>query len=183
MSDQPMTATERNTLIRITKQRFKLLHQGLYARQEQLRRQLRDEIVAENKKAIEDAKKRVAKVSEKAEKLWDEYTSIISEERANGLSLSRYYGRRTFSDSIGGFFEDTFTPEDLASEIERRMEEIVGDKPVTEWQLQSEEARILEAILVGNLKTGESQRFLDSIPTLESLIPLTNGNGAKAIEA
>ena len=189
-TDQPMTATERNTLIRITKQRFKLLHQGIHARTEQLRRQIQAEVMEEHAAAMKAAEARVEKVIAKLEKAWNEYVAIMEDEyEKNGLkgrSGMGLSGRpvRSFSDGPGSYVERKFTPADLSQEVSERLVKITGDKPVSQYALEVEEARILEAILVGNLKTGESQRFLDSIPTLESLIPLTNGNGAQqAIEA
>lgn len=186
---QPMTATERNTLIRITKARFKVLEKGLHARSEQLRKQITDEVMAEHEAAIKKAQARVVKVAAKLERVWDEYKDIVDDEwKNNGLkpkSMWTNAGRpvRSFTDGPGQYLEYSFSPIELHNEVEKRLKEIIGDNPVTQWQLEAEEARILESILVGNLQSGESQKMLDTIPTLESLIPLANGDAQHAIEA
>lgn len=185
----PMTATERNTLIRITKQRFKLLNQGIGARTAMLRREIHDEVVAEHADAVEKARRRVAKIRAKMEAVYDEYIDAVTDEYdTNGLGVAGYGGApkrtlRSFSDGPGQHLYADFMPRDLTKEVEARLAKRLGDRPLSQYALEVEEARILEEILVGNLQTGESKRFLDEIPTLESLVPLTSGDAQKQIEA
>lgn len=174
-----MSKTERQTLIRLVKQRFKLLEKGLDARRSQLRQLIREEVLKENEDKVAAYKKQLNdKVKEPLQELQKEAWVIIKQAEQDGLSRSGYSSYR-FDNWAADMKDVTFIPAKLDQEVNKRLAEMIGDKPMSAYALQAQESKLIEELLVGDLSSDGAKDFLAQIPTLEGLIPLPAGANGK----
>jgi len=178
-----MSKTERQTLIRLVKQRFKLLETGLAARPSQLDRITRQEVIAEHEAEAKVWKQRFEdEVLAPMRALIVEGESMIREAHQAGFERSGYgwHGLHTRLSDVQGE-QNNFVPTDLEKTVRERMVEKIGDKPMSKYALELEESKLVEQLLVGDLGSDDAKEFLAQVPTLEGLIPLPNGGANKAM--
>jgi hypothetical protein len=175
-----MNKAERQTLIRLVKQRFKLLETGLSARRSALERVTQQEIVEENKVEAEAWKKRLDEVIAKFTDLLREGEQVIKDAHEAGFDRSGY-GWHNLTANLNNVERNaTFTPVDLQKKVQERMVEKIGDKPMTRFALEMQESQLVEELLVGDLGSEDAKTFLAQVPTLEDMIPLPNGGANRA---
>lgn len=180
-----MSKTERQTLIRLVKQRFRLLETGLAARRSQLERVTRDEVIAEHEAEAKQWKQRFEdEVVEPINRLIQEGYDLIKEAEKAGFQRTGY-GWHNMTTRVGDYQREgaRFVPADLDRTVRERMVEKIGDKPMSKYALELEESKLVEQLLVGDLGSDDAKEFLGQIPTLEGLIPLPNGGANRALLA
>jgi len=180
-----MSKTERQTLIRLVKQRFKLLETGLAARRSQLTAVTRSEVIAEHKAEAEKFEKRMEdEIMEPLRELVAHARSIFKDAEEAGLDRQGYGWNRVENILFDSQRENAkFIPKNLDGVVRERMLEKIGDKPMSAYALELEESKLIEDLLVGDLSSDDAKAFLNKVPTLEGLIPLPNGGANKALLA
>lgn len=178
---KPMSKTERQTLIRLVRQRFRLLHTAVHARRSQLEAAIRQEIRAEHEAEMEAFRERYdSEVLTKVTEMRDALNELTEDMRKAGYTYGNtgwirdleYYRNRL-----------TIEPDDLQAQVQERLQEKLGGKPLTQYALELEESKLVEELLVGDLTSDGAQAFLAKVPTAEGLIPLANNGASAAIEA
>lgn len=180
-----MSKTERQTLIRLVRQRFKLLETGLAARRRQLEAVTRKQVIEEHEAEVEKWKARFdAEVMGPMRELVKAGETLIEEGRRAGYDR-RGYGWHNLYSTINSTDNNAhFVPLDLEDTVKERVAEAMGDKPLTKYALELEESRLVETLLVGDLSSDDAKAFLEQIPDLEKLVPLpSNGSKAALMEA
>ncbi len=180
-----MSKTERQTLIRLVRQRFKLLETGLAARRSQLERVTREEVMAEHEADAAKWKKRFEdEIIDPINELVQQGNKLIKQAEQAGFDRSGY-GWHSITTRIHDYERQGagFVPVDLEKTVRDRMLAKLGDKPMSRYALELEESKLVEELLVGDLSSDDAKEFLTQIPTLEGLIPLPNGGANKALLA
>ena len=184
MSDKPMSKTERQTLIRLVKQRFRLLGTGLNARRYQVEAGVREEILAEHEARCKELRKeydeRVLKPLRELRQAEVDWREQVRDEGFDYRNTS--WMRRGVDEVLSAADAIQIVPADLDKKVKERMATLLGGVPMTQYALELEESRLIEELLVGDITSDGAQDFMAKIPDVDKLLPLANSAAALELE-
>lgn len=185
-----MTSPERNSIVKIVRERFKVFRRHAKQTRNELRVEIFERIQAENERKVEAAKKDMAKIEERAKKLAEDAQAVVAKHRANGLEL----GGARIEDKlhyVNGDHRQTENRKEITTwktekavsvtvnngwvvkgvdrQVEREFRKLEREYGLGELAMAKKEQELVEEIVLGGVKSDEAQAFLGKVPTLEVL--------------
>ena len=153
-----MTSKERNELVRLVKARFRLLKMQAKTRAYEIREREEDRLELEDRELTKEFRDRLDAINERAKPLFDEVAVVMQEAWDAGFRHEGYTKREYLTDvrfhSVKRYRTyDHSVEKHVLAEIER-----------------AEIAAIEEILMPGIEDEETAAKFLDRIPTIESLV-------------
>jgi hypothetical protein len=164
---QPLSKTERTALIRVVKSRFSLLRDGLHVRASEVMQAVEKQIELDHKEAVDEITKESDKIAAQINKLLKQMEEIERKAQSKGITCQWKI--------LEYFKPPTWVPAHKGDLVRKKLEEIGGLNGRWEYELKRQEADLVEQLIIGDLTSDDSQKFLEKIPTAETLIPLPPG--------
>jgi len=166
-----MTKTERRELRQIVRRRFRMLRDQLHRRERELEYALRQQFEKERKTEVAKVEKRLKTLFEQHNKVVEKFDALREEAAAKGLSIA--YGAHP----NWMHWRPDQQPVRATSERElhERIDQIKEEAGWGKLNLNEMEWQMDEQLAVGELESGSSLKFLESLPTVETLLPLPEG--------
>lgn len=184
-----MTQPERNSLVRVIRERFKVFRRHAKQTRDQLRIEIFERIQDENARKVEAAQKDMAKIEERAKKLVEDAKAVVVKHRANGLELGgaqvedkwRWTGdgkqQESFKDittwkserPISVTVTNNWVVKGVDRQVEREYKKLEREYGLGELAMAQTEQELVEEVILGGVQSDEAQSFLGRVPTLEKL--------------
>lgn len=169
-----ITSRDRTELKSLVKARFNLLRGGLRVRYHDVRVAVEGRIRREHEPQLNDARKAAELLLIDAEKLgnqWKELQDACKEAGVvlNHPTMSELRMLHRYSTDVG--------IENMAGLVNQEMTRLHGASLLSDIGLEQLELECLERLFIeGAVEDKESaQKYLESLPTLETILPLPNG--------
>lgn len=172
-----MTQRDRTELRRILKARFELLHKQLDIRKSELLIHLEEEIRAQYKEQVAQAKERTSELEAEAQKFAAKADALQKEMEGMGLTHSHY--RYEF---FGYNFHTDWQPANLSQKIDEAFKKVTSKADYHKVDLYLKQLELEEELAIGALGSEEAKSFLSKIPTVDTLLPMDD-NMKKALKS
>lgn len=183
-----MKQTERNALVKVLKNRFEILRKQGRRLRDDLKRAIYERTIEENERAIQAAKRDMAKIQERAKKLEEDARAVVVKHREKGLRLGSSELRRPWhrdartpdelyvelNDIEGSPVEikvyNNWYPDGVDQRVERELANLEREHDMGQIALAKKESALIEEVLLGGIEDSvTAQEFLDKVPTLDIL--------------
>lgn len=183
-----MNQPERNALVKVIRSRFSVFTKHARRTRDQLKQAIFDRLTQESEAKVNAAKRDIARIEAKLERLKGEADAVYAKHRAKGLELGsasvkdawEYVGTRnervgkyvdvtTFEGGLSWTISNAWVDPTIADRVEaeyRRLEEEFG---LGELAMAQTEQELVEEVILGGVTSDEAQTFLGRVPTLEKL--------------
>ena len=174
-SEAKITKADARELKSVVRMRFDLLRTETSLRETELRQLVREQVIRENQERIDEYRDRVRALADEALALSRRLTDLADEAYQNGLHISG-------SIIVVNTEQWNVLPKNLDYEVQRRIQEVYTQSHATRLGIDRQEVELLEKLTLQVLDSNQAREFIESIPTVDELIPLPNGDLRKAIE-
>jgi hypothetical protein len=169
MESKTMTKGERDELRRIVKHRFKLLDEQVAQREAEIRQLIRDRIEAEYADAVAEVEAELAAINCEADVLERRGRKIAAAARRKGVVIG--YGGGT-AEPVEVSVASPSRAANVDARVNREMEALRRESGLARTNLSLRELDLLERLAIGALESDEAKEFMESIPTVDGLLPM-----------
>jgi hypothetical protein len=170
-----MSKTERRELRRIVARRFKMLRHQLNRRERELERLFAKQVREERAANVAKIEKKLRPLVKRNNALAEQFSLLQAEASDLGVHI-QYHGPamlnpETHAARYGSPPVRAITQDEVRGRLEALKEEAGWGK----LNLSELEWRLDEQLAVGELESGSAKEFLETLPSVESLLPLPAG--------
>jgi len=172
-----MKTAERNELKKIVTQRFALLREQVAQRENEVMGEVKAQIEAHHADAIREAKEEVVALNQELVTLEQRYRDLLTRYDARGVQPPSGGFRRDRD-----HFDGNFEPSGMGRRVQTVMQQLRAGAGSQRLNLRGTELDLLESIALDVIESDEAKEFLARIPTVEALMPLSDGKVQAALE-
>lgn len=174
VAQRPLSKQDARDLIKIVEGRFEQLHKRVMQRELELATTIRAEVYDAHAKAIEDARKEFITLGEEAFALERRFGETIQRAQDAGLKVDGHWN--------ASYRAPRVDVQGVESIVRQRIAEMRAAGGKHKLSLHEQEQQLRERITIASLTGEKALNFLNEIPSIDEILPISNGNH-QAIEA